>query len=305
MDLAFLFQGQNADASIPVALNADFSLSRIAGGEHVWVGGVFPGTLTSDGDTAFWPVALHSAAPNAGTENEYSEWTGWQSFGGLAVGSDRGAADALLAPAATLDLRVSGYVAPLVVTTDGTTVAITNRSEQAFDRLLLVYSHEGGIGVRVVENLPALETVSEQLGPKEGPGYLQLQVAQERLEELFLEPLGDAIGPALAAAQSVPLLETQGLRVIGLSRQSARESLRVTGDPLSSATAVQLLHAEVLEPKEADRVAALLASDGIQVADVASVLGLFAEAKLELASRADDDIIAASAASLLEQLQVQ
>lgn len=305
LDLALLFQGGNTGGSAPVALDAKFSLPELAGGQGVWVQSVFPGTLTSEGDAASWPIFLHRSTPNASVATEYLEWTGWQTFGGWSIGTAQGGAEDVLAPAATLDLRMGAYSAPLVVTTDGVDVTIKNRSAQAFERMLLVYSHEGGIGVRVIDDLPELATVSVLLGPKEGPNYLQLQVAQERLTELFLEPLGDAIAPALARARSVPLLETQGLRVIALSRGVAGEGAEVSTGAVTTTTTIELIHAEVIEPKEADRVQTLLAGDEIAVADLAVVLGRFAEAKLELASRTSDSVVASRALNLLSQLRAR
>lgn len=274
VDTALLFRGPGA-ASFEVTLN-----------------GVKPQHFFPAVAGARWPIVLGEEGADP-AEAVWTEWEGWRAYAGRSV--ER-------APAATLDHERFDFESPVVLTSDGSDeIQVTNRSTQAINRALLVYSHSGGIGISSVTELgPGMRKVTTP-GPKEGsPTYL-LDKARGELEAFFSEAAGAELGRAMAQSKSIPLLETPGLRLLYLLDDA--HSPRVVALPrgFASERRFVIAQAEVVLPVEEQHVLSLL-RDGLEPTDVPSVLGRFSRAKLELAGLNEDAEVQARAGRLLQTL---
>ncbi|MEO6603535.1 MAG: hypothetical protein ABIQ16_26870, partial [Polyangiaceae bacterium] len=209
VDIALLFRAAEP-GSMHWHLDASLA-ARSGGGDLPSVEHFFP-KLNADQASVSWPLEL-SARVNAEFEPAASsEWTGWRAFPGLGVAGS--AQPALTASAATLDYDTLGMSAPLVLASSGEDMIVTNRSDAVIWNALLIYSHPGGIGIRVVPELVPGQQLVTTTGPKEGPRSQQLDEARQQMTEFFALSLGDELGGAVAQAKSVPFLETQGMRLV-------------------------------------------------------------------------------------------
>jgi hypothetical protein len=294
VDSALLFR---SDTDLPETVQLQATFSSLAGQAEPLPQHYFP-ALSSDGARANWPLELKAPASGAATD-AWTEWDGWQAFPGLFVG----AADAAeAAPAATLDYEMLGLQSPLVLSSEGEDILVTNRSQQTIASALLVYSHAGGIGVRVVGDLgPGMQRVTTT-GPKEAPAAELLDKARLQLEAFFAGSMGANVGMAVARAKSIPFLETQGLRLIYLlDPQQAPASIALPAG-LAEQRRFVLCQAEVLTSAEEANVVGLLDSSELAASDVTSTLGRFTRAKLEVARLLGSEHAQAEASALLESL---
>lgn len=294
VDSALLFR---SETDLPETVRLQATFSPLAGQGEPLPQHYFP-ALSADGAGAKWPLELRVAPTDPATD-AWTEWEGWQAFPGLVVGADEADEGA---PAATLDYETLGLQSPLVLTSDGEDIIVTNRSQQAIESALLVYSHAGGIGVRVVGDLgPGMQRVTTT-GPKEATAAELLDKARLQLEAFFSGILGGNVGMAVARAKSIPFLETQGLRLIYLlDEQQAPAPITLPGG-LAEQRRFVICQAEVLTSAEEANVVGLLDSAALAASDVTGKLGRFTRAKLEIASLIGSDHVQAEAGALLEAL---
>jgi hypothetical protein len=294
VDSALLFR---ADADLPDAVQLQATFSSLHDQADPLPQHYFP-ALSAQGATASWPLELMTAASDAALD-AWTEWDGWRAFPGLAVGAaeaDEGA------PAATLDYETLGLRSPLVLTSEGEDIIVTNRSQQAIASALLVYSHAGGIGVRVVGDLgPGMQRVTTT-GPKEAPATELLDKARLQLEAFFAGSMGANVGMAVARAKSIPFLETQGLRLIYLLDAQQAPAPIGLPDGLDEKRRFVICQAEVLTSAEEASVLGLLDTARVELGDVTSQLGRFTRAKLEVARLLGSEHARAEAGALLETL---
>jgi hypothetical protein len=255
---------------------------------------------------ADWPIELlrDAVVTPSGVS---SEWSGWQVFGGLGVRPPQRTNDSTPASAAvaTLDFEVRGRPSPLVLSGDVDDLRVTNRSGSTVARALLIYSHPGGVGVRAVTELGPGASAVTVLGPKEHPPAQLLEMARGVLRDFFVASVGAELGAAIADAKSIPFLETQGLRLISLLEVTeAPARLEFSAAP-HSLKHVVVSHSEILKPDEEARVLSVVADQTLSAVQVASELGRFSEAKLELAAASGDDTVRPRAQQLLAELRGQ
>jgi len=296
VDLAVLFQG---------SLGSEHELTAeldVTNGEWSPIEHDFPAVQpTANGGR--WPFELLSAEDVAATDVS-TEWGGWRAFGGLGVrapGSSR--AEAPNAAAATLDFALNGAPSPLILSTDGTDLTVSNRSTRVIERALLVYSHPGGVGVTAVNALGPGDSRITTLGPKEQPPGVLLDLARAQLRDFFAVSVGDELGAAMADAKSIPFLETQGLRLISVLEESEAPTTLSFSQPLASRKHVVVSHSEVLELEEETHILSVVADESLDASEVTTELGRFSEGKLEYATVNGEAAVSARAASLLEQLR--
>ena len=141
------------------------------------------------------------------------------------------------------------------------------------------------------------------LGPKEHWPEGPLAAAHAQLREFFAASLGDELGAAMADAKSIPFLETYGLRLISLLDERAAPTTLEFSQPATTSRHVVISHSEILKVEEEDRVMSVVADASLEAAQVTTELGRFSEGKLEYAAVNGDEVVAARAASLLEQLR--
>src|SRR4029079_19743957 len=87
--------------------------------------------------------------------------------------------------AATLDFEASGLSSPLILSAQGDSLLVTNRSSHTIARALLIYSHPGGVGVTALAALAPGERALTLLGPKEHPSDVLLELARQQLADFF------------------------------------------------------------------------------------------------------------------------
>jgi hypothetical protein len=297
IDVALLFRGtqaselsQQLDARL-VPLNA----APWSGIEHS-----FPHVEQTAAGVS-WALAVSSVAVADLDTAVSPEWRGWQDFRGLGV---RGApGEALSAPAATLDFATSGLSSPLLLSTEGGDLLVTNRSTHAIPRALLIYSHSGGVGVTTLEALNPGERRVTVLGPKEHPAGVLLELARERLTDFFSASVGPELAPAMAAAKSIPFLETPGLRLIALLDEEQEPASVSFSVPLTGQQRVVLSHSEILKPEEEERVLRVLIDPNLVADGAPATFGRFTQGKLEFAEQSSDASASARATALLAELR--
>jgi hypothetical protein len=297
VDVAVLFQGSLGSAR---ELSAELGLTST--GESSPVEHDFPAFQPAI-NGGHWPLELLEAEDVAATDVS-TEWSGWRAFGGLGVRAPgQSAADAPSANVATLDFTINGAPSPLVLSTDGTVLTVSNRSAHVIERALLIYSHPGGVGVTAVNALGPGESRITTLGPKEHPPGVLLDLARAQLREFFAVSVGDELGAAMADAKSIPFLETQGLRLISVLEATEAPATLEFSRPLASRRQVVVSHSEILKLEEETHILSVVADESLEATEVTTELGRFSEGKLEYATVNGDAAVSARAASLLEQLR--
>lgn len=243
-----------------------------------------------------WPIAL-PGSPASSHGETWTEWDGWRAYGGLAIDH---------APAATLDYERLGLPSPLVLGAEsddgGERLLVTNRSDQTIPKALLVYSHDGGVGVRLVQELGPGMTAVTTTGPKEHLPEVLLAEARDTLEQFFLEELGQELAVSIARSKSIPFLETHGLRLIYLLDDALAPAAIGLPAGIGEQRRVAIAQAEVLQPMEETHVLSMLANSELTAADAPAQLGRFAHAKLEGASLNGDAQAQQQAQELLQSL---
>jgi hypothetical protein len=293
VDSALLFSSAQSDAA-PLQLSATFSALGQQGEplpQHF-----FP-ALEAEGSKAGWALELRNRVADDEPET-WTEWGGWQAFGGLGVGAT---ASNDAAPAATLDYELLGLSSPVVLTAEGDDIVITNRSDQPIAKVMLVYSHADGVGITVVADLGPGMRRETMTGPKEHDAEELLQHARGQLEEFFGETLGPELGRAVARAKSVPFLETRGLRLIYLLDEQRAPAAIALPQGLRQERRFVISHAEVLAPADEHDVLGLLEA-GVEPSEIPSRLGRFARAKLEVARLLGNEQVQQQSSQLLESL---
>ena len=297
IDVALLIRGGQT-GSAPKELDARLvsaSAAPWSGMEHC-----FPHVERS-GAGFLWPLALSSVA--AELDSTVSpEWRAWQDFRGLGVRSNTQPTEAS-APVATLDFQTSGLSSPLLLSAQGDSLLVTNRSARAIARALLIYSHPGGVGVTVIEALNPGERRVTVLGPKEHPPDTLLELAREQLTDFFAASVGAELAPPMAAAKSIPFLETQGMRLIALLSDELEPAALSFSAPVSKQQRVVISHSEILKPEEEARVLGVVMDPSVGVDQALATFGRFTQAKLEFAAQSADASLSAKALGLLTQLR--
>jgi hypothetical protein len=297
VDVAVLFQG-----SLGSARELTAELGTASTGEWSPIAHDFPAVQPA-ANGGHWPLALLEAEDVAAT-NESTEWSGWRAFGGLGVRAPGpAAADAPSAAVATLDFTMNGAPSPLVLSTDGTVLTVSNRSAHVIERALLIYSHSAGVGVTAVNALGPGESSITTLGPKEHPAGVLLDLARADLRDFFAVSVGEELGAAMADAKSIPFLETQGLRLISMLEESEAPTTLTFAQPIASHKHVVVSHSEILKPEEETHILSVVAGEALEATQVTTELGRFSEGKLEYATVNGDAAVSARATSLLEQLR--
>jgi hypothetical protein len=297
VDVAVLFQG-----SLGSARELTAELGTTSRGEWSPIEHDFP-AFQPAANGGHWPLELLDAEEVAATD-ESTEWSGWRAFGGLGVRTPgSSAADAPSAAVATLDFTMNGAPSPLVLSTDGTVLTVSNRSAHVIERALLVYSHSAGVGVTAVNALGPGESSITTLGPKEHPAGVLLDLARAQLRDFFAVSVGDELGAAMAEAKSIPFLETQGLRLISVLETTEAPTTLEFSRAIASRRQVVVSHSEILKLEEETHILSVVADESLQVGQVTTELGRFSEGKLEYATVNGDAAVSARAASLLEQLR--
>ena len=248
-----------------------------------------------------WPLRVSNITTEL--DNTVSpEWRGWQDFRGLGVRGSSLSTE-LNAPVATLDFQAIGLSSPLLLSAEGDTLLVTNRSSYAIARALLIYSHPGGIGVTALTALGPGERRVTVLGPKEHPVSALLESARGQLTEFFAASVGSELAPALAAAKSIPFLETQGLRLIALLSDELEPASVSFSAPVSAQQRVVISHSEILKPEEEARVLGVVKDQSVALDQALNTFGRFTQAKLEFAERSADPSVSAKASALLTELR--
>lgn len=303
IDLALLFRGTDA-SNVNQELAAQ--LSSASGAPWSSVAHYFPRVEQSPA-LIRWPLSLSSAAAADLDSSISPEWRGWQSFRGLGVTErvDGSRPTHLSVPVATLDFEASGFSSPLLLTVEGDSLAVTNRSNSAIARALLIYSHPGGIGVTAIGALSPGERTVTILGPKEHPPETLLALARTQLTEFFASSVDSDLASAMAAAKSIPFLETQGLRLIALLSDELEPVAISFASPVASQQRVIVSHSEILKPEEEARVLGVVTDPSVGAEQALATLGRFTQAKLEFAEQSSDPSVSAKASSLLTELRAR
>ncbi len=298
VDLALLFETTSVEA-LP-ELHA--SLRPAGDGEWSAIETHFPEVAPAPGGVD-WPIALRREAPTA-PAGVSSEWSGWQAYGGLGVRSPARAqsSGAVTAAVATLEFEVRGAPSPLVLTGDVDDLVVTNRSGAVIERALLIYSHAGGVGVTLVEELGPGASAVTGLGPKEHPPERLLELARADLREFFIASVGEELGVAIADAKSIPFLETRGLRLISMLQDSEAPAT-LEFDAKTSRRQVVVSHSEILKPDAEALALDVVADLSLDAEQVGAELGRFSEAKLEYVALNGDDQLRARAEALRGELR--
>jgi hypothetical protein len=301
VDLAVLFHGSLGSAHQLAA-----ELSATTADEWSPIEHDFPAVQpTTHG--GHWPIEL-SAQDVAAATDVSTEWSGWRAFGGFGVrapGTSAAPAPAPSAVVATLDFAVNGAPSPLVLSTDGVVLTVSNRSTQVIERALLIYSHSGGVGVTAVNALGPGASSITTLGPKEHPPGVLLDLARAQLRDFFAVSVGDELGAAMTAAKSIPFLETPGLRLISVLQESEAPIHLAFSRPVASRKHVVVSHSEILKLEEETRILSVVADESLATTQVTKELGRFSEGKLEYATVNGDAAVSARANALLEGLRSQ
>lgn len=297
IDLALLFRGTGADSDRQ-QLDAQLASANMA----PWpaIDHYFPHLEPSQARIR-WPLAVSNPSYAELDASMSPEWLGWQDFRGLGVRSPDSGTD-LSVPAATLDFEARGLSSPLVLSTDGGSLLVTNRSTHAVTRALLVYSHPGGVAVTAIDALAPGEARVALLGPKERPAGELLERARGQLAEFFAGSVGAELASALAASKSIPFLETQGMRLIALLNEDLQPVVVSFSAPVASQQRVILSHSEILKPEEEARVLDVVRDPRLGAEQALATLGRFTRAKLEFAEQSADPEVSANATTLLGEL---
>jgi hypothetical protein len=299
VDLALLFAetqtgtlNQRLDARLASASTAVWSI------EHS-----FPHVEQSAAGVR-WPLAVSNSSAAALDGSVSPEWRGWQDFRGLGVRGSTRLTD-LPVPVATLDFETTGLSSPLILSVEGSSLSVTNRSADPVERALLVYSHPGGVGITLIASLEPGERRVTVLGPKEHPPETLLELARGQLTDFFSTSVGPELAPAMAAAKSIPFLETQGLRLIALLAEGQEPASVSFSAPVSARQRVVLSHSEILKPEEEGRVLLEVMDPSVGLERARASFGRFTQAKLEFAARNSDSSASQRAAALLAELRAQ
>ncbi|HEY3253711.1 MAG TPA: hypothetical protein VGJ91_07170, partial [Polyangiaceae bacterium] len=283
VDVALLFRGSHAGS-----INQELDAQLVPASAAPWsaISHCFPHAEQTDAGVS-WPLAVSSVALADLASAISPEWRGWQDFRGLGVRSAGQPTD-LRVPAATLDFETRGLSSPLVLSVDGDSLLVTNRSSYAIPRALLIYSHSGGVGVTALEALAPGEQRVTVLGPKEHPPDVLLELAREQLTDFFSASVGPELAAAMASAKSIPFLETQGLRLIALLDEQQETAALSFSSPVSAQQRVIVSHSEILKPEEEARVLSVLTDPSVDAEQALETLGRFTQAKLEFAVQSAD-----------------
>jgi len=298
VDIALLFRASPAGSA-----NQDLSAQLISPSAAPWSGVAhcFP-HVEQSATSVSWPLGLSAVAPSDLDSAVSPEWRGWQDFRGLSVrASTRQAGSS--APVATLDFTTSGLSSPLMLSADGETLLLTNRSDHAVARALLIYSHPGGVAVTAVNALGPGERALTILGPKEHPPQVLLDLARQQLSDFFAQSVGSELAPAMAAAKSIPFLETQGLRLVALLSEELEPAALSFSAPVAAQQRVVLSHSEILKPEEEARVLDVVMDPSVGAEQALATLGRFTEAKLEFAAQSSNIAVSAKATALLDEVR--
>ena len=300
IDLALLFRGADAGG-----INQEFDARLVAANAAPWsiVDHYFPHVEQSPALIS-WPLSVSSVVTADLDSSVSPEWRGWQDYRGLGV-RDRNRATDLRVPVATLDFEVSGLSSPLLLTVENGALTVTNRSSHAIARALLIYSHPGGVGVTAIGALDPGERRVTILGPKEHPPETLLALARTQLAEFFAANVGSELASAMAAAKSIPFLETQGLRLIALLSDELEPVTVSFSSPLAGQQRVIISHSEILKPEEETRVLGVVTDPSVGAEQALATLGRFTQAKLEFAEQSSDPSVSAKATSLLTELRAR
>jgi len=251
-----------------------------------------------------WPLAVSNSSAADLDGSVSPEWRGWQDFRGLGVRGSTRLTD-LPVPVATLDFETTGLGSPLTLSVEGSSLMVTNRSAEPVERALLIYSHPGGVGITLIASLEPGERRVTVLGPKEHPPETLLELARGQLTEFFSTSVGPELAPAMAAAKSIPFLETQGLRLIALLAEEQEPASVSFSSPVSARQRVVLSHSEILKPEEEGRVLLEVMDPSVGLERARASFGRFTQAKLEFAARNSDSSVSQRAAALLGELRAQ
>jgi hypothetical protein len=298
VDIALLFRGTSTSTASE-ALTA--SVVSPTGAPWSPIQQYFP-HLDQTVGAVTWPLRV-SAVESADFDAAVSpEWGGWRDYRGLGV-HGTASDDAPQAPAATLEFETLGRESPLVLSAEGSSLVLTNRSDTVVERALLIYSHPGGVGVTAVSSVDPGQRVLTALGPKEHPPETLLALAREQLTNFFSASAGPELASAMASAKSIPFLETQGLRVIALLAADREPASVSFSSPLALQRHVVVSHSEILKPEEEARVLSTVTTPTLTVEQAVETLGRFTEAKLEFAAQSSDAAVSAKSTELLSELR--
>jgi len=300
IDLALLFRDAEAGG-----VNQELDAQLMAANAAPWatVDHYFPHVEQSPALIS-WPLSVSSVAAADLDSSISPEWRGWQNYRGLGV-RDRTRATDLHVPVATLDFEASGLSSPLLLTVEDGALTVTNRSSHAIARALLIYSHPGGVGVTAIGTLDPGERTVTILGPKEHPPETLLALARSQLTEFFAASVDSDLASAMAAAKSIPFLETQGLRLIALLNDELEPVTVSFASPLASQQRVVISHSEILKPEEEARVLEVVTDSSIDAEQALATLGRFTQAKLEFAEQSANSSVSAKATRLLSELRAR
>ena|GEM_PF-1313432 len=298
IDVALLFRSAGAD-DVDQALDVRLVSANTAPGSTI--DHYFP-HVERVADSVDWPLSISSAAAVDLDGSISPEWRGWQDFRGLAV-RDRTRTSELGVPAATLDFQASGLSSPLLLTAQGESLLVTNRSSHSIARGLLIYSHPGGVAVTAIDALGPGERAVTVLGPKEHPAGVLLERARGQLTEFFAASVGSELASAMAAAKSIPFLETQGLRLVALLNDELEPVAVSYSAPMTTVQRVVISHSEILKPEEEARVLDVVKDPSLDADQALATFGRFTQAKLEFAAQSADATVSANATTLLTELR--
>ena len=300
VDIALLFRG---GASDPLERALAAQLSSPVAAPWSAIEHCFPHVVQAAANVS-WPLVVSRAADAQLDSSVSAEWRGWQDFRGLGVRGGVGQAGPS-APVATLDFETVGLSSPLVLSVAGSDLVVTNRSTHAIARALLIYSHSGGVGVTALASLAPGESRVTLLGPKEHPADVLLELARAQLSDFFSTSVAPELASAMAAAKSIPFLETQGLRLVALLDDDQAPVAASFSAAVSAQQRVVVSHSEILKPEEEARVLGAVKDADIDAEQALSSFGRFTRAKLEFAAQSADSAVSARATALLAELRAR
>jgi len=161
------------------------------------------------------------------------------------------------------------------------------------------------VGVTAIGTLDPGERTITILGPKEHPPETLLALARTQLTEFFAASVDSELASAMAAAKSIPFLETQGLRLIALLDDELEPVAVSFSSQLASQQRVIISHSEILKPEEEARVLGVVTDQSIDAEQALATLGRFTQAKLEFAEQSSDPSVSAKATSLLGEVRAR
>jgi len=298
VDIALLFRAQRTGS-----FNQDLRAQLVSPSATAWSGlaHCFPHAEPSWTGVS-WPLGVSSVGLSELDSAVSPEWRGWGDFGGLGVRASTGQGGSS-APVATLDFTTTGLSSPLTLSVAGGTLLLTNRSDHAVARALLIYSHPGGVVVTSVDSLAPGERAMTILGPKEHPPEILLDIARRQLTDFFAATVRPELAAAMSSAKSIPFLETQGLRLVALLSEELEPATLSFSIPVSSQQRVVLSHSEILKPEEEARVLGVVMDPSVGAEQALSTLGRFTEAKLEFAEKNAEVTVSAKATALLAEMR--